>query len=1472
MEKKNINQNKNELTLIQLCEDLLKQKDNLLKKKNEIENLYNSHYSNINFNEKEIQKYLNLLLKYEIDKLLKNEITNEKGIEKGEYNWCFYCRGQANFFCDRINFPVCSHYCENKISELENIVNIQIIKNVEQDQLTNQYLNMIQLFSLAMKAYTEEPGIKGKKRINLQNIILDIISNVIKKIDMKNYSKINSIISNYLLLAIIKVMIFSKDNNDLNIFKKCFQIVNFVLNKKNWKLEIHSHILILTNDIILPLLSGDNFEIKDYLIDFFMDNNSFLFELNINFDCEFYSPYIYQRILEILTKYIDGMYNKSIDKNKKLITLRIKCLDLVNKMITNLYSITLDSLSKTNLEENKIEINLIKKKIEYRNIINKAIDKFNINPSFILKFLEENNLIISAREFNHLKDKIKINDKDDNNIIDSNLMNYFTDFPLIYEENDKEKIIKKFLSQFIVNNSNLTYDDYTSYIISLFIRYSLNKLDKNQISNYLSQSSPFNIKVLTYFIESFHFKNYDIYEALHLIFDILPFVNENEIINRIINIIIGKYVLDNFSNEKYSFNIHEYITKLAFMCIEISNDMNKKKSKIKPMSNYIKKISDYIKNTINNNENIRICGYSYICNIYNRILSWPLKFNYFENKTEDIMYKVDLYKRCQLFNQYYKGIYEINNNDIKNILESSWSFFLGIFSKILVSYNENAVCLRSIETILLFSKTCGIIKLYTISDAFINTIINSSNIFFDNKELDNKNILCLNTLISFLELNGQYISSGWLNIIQMISKIDKYQHCPFDNKNNTLKKEIYQRNSTKLSFMTYDIIFESTIKYNIKILEEFINSLCEISKMELSTNENRLFCLQKMVEVLGFNVNRPQEELDIIYNIISGHFLYIISRYPKNEILFINSMDSLRQSVIKILNNENNNNFSKDFETTLLRPFEIIFNDNLKKINKLETVMDCFSNIIENVKNIKKGWIVLFNIMQSIILEKINDFYPLIQNILKEAEREFEKDIPNFIENYQECLRSLSKIYIEEKLRDDIKQLLIKILKSIYKISINDKKIHLLENFIHSLDEIIKYDPELHINLMFEIIYESLEDEIKIIENKKENGAPIYIKDENYENNFLILYCLFIQSHLISLLMSKFMYINYENSFFKDIKKGKNIEEISLNIISISENNNLNFFSNINSNNNEIEIIKDINKEFSENKEYLKKKFEIFRDLSLEEYENILELIFKNLQKFKKYYSLIYQNLLVLLLQLSIYNNFFQSIFKILNIYLINEIDNLNEITLKNVFQYINNILAFLKETSLEPSEEKYNEIIDFTYYFGDFLFKFLSNIKNIEKTEIDIKEIYKTLSIINRNLTKKDIENKINLPKIIISKKNIDTFKLISSIKNNIISKFENIKELYDESIINSINYISQIYEKTNNEEKNELLPLIESEIENVIPNFIKTMNKEEIKKLFQILLILMESNNKNIRKSAKSILQKLMKDKLCIFKSFKK
>ena len=1466
MEKKGIYQK--ELTLIQLCEDLIKQKE-INPKRNEIENISEySHYTRINFNEKEKQLYINLLLKYEIDKLLKNDTINEKGIEKGEFNWCFYCRGQANFFCDRINFPVCSHNCENKITELENIVNTIIISNIERYQVLDDYLNMIQLFSLAIKAYTNEHGIKIKKKINLQFIILDIILNIFKKIEKKNFERINSILADYLFPAIIKVMVFSKEYNELKIFKKSFEIIYFILNNKeqNWKLEIHSHILIIVNDIIIPILSGDNYEFKEYLIDFFMENNSLLFELNINYDCEFYTPYIYQRILEILTKYIDGMYNQKNEKNKKLKTIRFKCLDLVNKMINNLYSVTLDSISKINLEENLNEINRIKKKIEYRKIINKAVDKFNMNPSLVLKYLEENNLIISPREYNHLRDKIQINYKEEKDIIDSNLMNYFTDFPLIYEEKDKEIIIKKFLSKNILINSIITYDDYTSYIISIFIRYSLNKLDKKQISNYLSQSSPFNIKVLTYFIESFHFKNYDICEALHLIFDILPFNNEKEIIDRIIKIIIEKYVLDNFNNEKYPFNNKEYFSKLSSMCIEISSDMNKKKGKIKPMNNYIKSITDYIKNNIN--ENIRIYGYSYICNIYNKILSWPLQFNVFTNKAENIMYKVDLYKRCDLFNKKYKGISEINNNDIKNILESSWTYFLGIFSKILISYNENTTCLRSIETILLFAKTCGITKLYTISDAFINTIINSSNIFFDNKELDSKSILCLNTLISFIELNGQYISSGWLNIIQMISKIDQYQHCPF-SKNNTTKKEIYLKNSNKLSFISFDIIFESTVKYNIEILEQFINSLCEISRIELSISEDRLFCLQKMVEILGFNVNRKQDELDIIYNKISEHFLYIISRYHKNEILFIYSMDSLRQIVIKILNN--NNNFIKNFETTLLRPFEIIFNDNLKKGKKLEIVMDCFSNIIENVKKIKKGWIVLFNIMQSIILEKIEDFYPLILNILKENEKEFENDISNFIENYQECLKNLSKIYLEEKLRNDIKILLTKLLKNIYKINIKDKKVHLLKIFIHSLDDIINNNPNLHTNLIFDLMYESLEEEIKLNEKNKENGAPVDKKiEKKFENNFLFLFCLFIQPHLVSLLLSRFKYIKSENTFYKSIQEGKNIEENSLNIILICETNNTNLITN-NLNEEDVEIIKNINKEIIEDKEYLKKKFEIYRDLSPTQYEEILELFFQNFEKYKNSYPLLYHNLLIVLLQLSIYNKSSKLIFQILEKYLINEIENLNELIFKNIISCIFTILEFLKEISINPSEENYNEIIYFTYNFGNFLLQLLSKLFDFEKINFNMKEMYKNLCIINRKKKKTEINNKLNLSKIIISKQDIDTFKLISNIKTKIISKYKDIKELYDDSIINSINYICQIYEKSNNEEKNELLSVVESEIENVIPNFLTIMSKEELKNLFNILLILMESNNKNIRKISKSIIIKLVKDKLCIFKSFK-
>ena len=48
------------------------------------------------------------------------QMENEKGIDRGKYNWCFVCRSGANYFSEELSLPICSKKCENiiKITEI----------------------------------------------------------------------------------------------------------------------------------------------------------------------------------------------------------------------------------------------------------------------------------------------------------------------------------------------------------------------------------------------------------------------------------------------------------------------------------------------------------------------------------------------------------------------------------------------------------------------------------------------------------------------------------------------------------------------------------------------------------------------------------------------------------------------------------------------------------------------------------------------------------------------------------------------------------------------------------------------------------------------------------------------------------------------------------------------------------------------------------------------------------------------------------------------------------------------------------------------------------------------------------------------------------------------------------------------------------------------------------------------------------
>ena len=70
----------------------------------------------------------------------------------------------------------------------------------------------------------------------------------------------------------------------------------------------------------------------------------------------------------------------------------------------------------------------------------------------------------------------------------------------------------------------------------------------------------------------------------------------------------------------------------------------------------------------------------------------------------------------------------VDNDNIRNLLEFSWSNFFSIYSQLLAEGNDERNIQIYIENILLMARTSGILKLNTAGEAYINAIINMTNI------------------------------------------------------------------------------------------------------------------------------------------------------------------------------------------------------------------------------------------------------------------------------------------------------------------------------------------------------------------------------------------------------------------------------------------------------------------------------------------------------------------------------------------------------------------------------------------------------------------------------------------------------------------------------------------------------------------------------------------------------------------------
>ena len=1107
--------------------------------------------------------------------------------------------------------------------------------------------------------------------------------------------------------------------------------------------------------------------------------------------------------------------------------------------------------SSNNILDFKDKIN---KNLKIKKILEKAIEVFNIGKSSseCLVFLKEKNIIFNQDAFDIIKSAY-LNDLNKNSFnpqktdyskllsleqqtiltaseeaqpfdINYKINIFQTPFistmnPLIYYilNEDREKI------------PSITYEDYTSFEMARFLRTNIKEIIRERAGDYLCSGKAFNIKVLTHFINSFEFANTNILEAMRKLFNELPLSGEAQAIDRVVQIFGEKFQRENPNDLKNP----DHCYYLSFALLQLNTDLHREEVKKKmTLEEFISRLNEQTRSE--NGENS--IDEKYLEMLYHKIQKDPLvvpgmKLSTIKNskkelvkKERDKIMKVTFDKLTNISSSspsssYINYITDIDNDNIKHLIEFSWSHFFSIYCKILtesqvdINNNINTNTYLSnihscIENILLLARTCGILQLNIAEEAYINSILNVTNLNDNNREINLKNLESIKCFINFIINSGQYVKTGWYNILQAISKLDyfletdiniiiedikfvygnKYKNTTnatinkmFEKEINTLimKKDIICKN---IPDIICDEIFTKSEKFDAETIINFVSDLCLISKQELSEYRTpRVFSLHKLVEVADFNIYRIQVEWVKIWKLISDHLVDVINK-PVYENIWREALESLRQTICKLLQKKDLSiyNFQMDF----FRPFEIIFARTNEYPARGQSIINYIYYIVGSYgKMIHSGWVVIFRILKEGFQRKDSKIDDTIKNTLQKI---YEENIiinnnsnVEVFRGYIECLcymylnknnkqfafetilNLLSKIMINVDIQNKNNEIIINHNNNninMFKLPNINKKYDYLKIFFYGFDDLIPINVVEHLNLLFEII--------------NHNKKIIFNKDWN---SFVYLYYSYFKPHLILLLISK--YFNRFNLFVLD--KEKNNNEL------------YNLFSDFKTEN-------DLETKISNAKIYLNNDINNLLDEIKESDENdnddLLKKMFKNNNQEQKIQILGFLKKIK-----ELYNK--EEMNKTINKKL-NDLNNLDE---KN---YELAIDIFLEKFSymIDKISDKDDYELNFDFFYEDLILiihKFLIINSNID---LLIKILNKILTKKEKNIIKEDGIKIINMNNIkildILSKlkKELTEDELYIMIKfgNNFGSFQLNFIQNYESDVRTEFKYISEIFYKT--------------------------------------------------------------------------
>ncbi|QSL64414.1 hypothetical protein MERGE_001715 [Pneumocystis wakefieldiae] len=361
------------------------------------------------------------------------------------------------------------------------------------------------------------------------------------------------------------------------------------------------------------------------------------------------------------------------------------------------------------------------------------------------------------------------------------------------------------------------------------------------------------------------------------------------------------------------------------------------------------------------------------------------------------------------------------------MFEIAWIPILATISDLLQSHDDSTIVSLCLEAFKLSIQISCLFDLKFAKNAFISTLTKFT--YLGNlNEMKIKNVNCVKTVLEIALSEGNSLNESWKDILTCVSQLERFQliNSGVDelfipdftiskiktqiSPTGSQKNQLFQsgRSSLRLKSnfqVTYnkvvaeeagsrevtlfvDRIFTQSAHLSGDAIIDFVRALSEVSWEEIqssgSSENPRMFSLQKLVEISYYNMGRIRMEWSNLWIILGDHFNKV--GCLQNIVIVFFALDSLRQLAMRFFDMKELSYFK--FQKDFLKPFQhILMNNPTEKVK--EMVLICLQQMIQaRASDVRSGWRTMFNVFQFAAREEygniVNFSFDIVKQIYKE--------------------------------------------------------------------------------------------------------------------------------------------------------------------------------------------------------------------------------------------------------------------------------------------------------------------------------------------------------------------------------------------------------------------------------------------------------------------------------------------------------